>query len=97
MQITTLVLILLATLINFIDGIGGVIGGFTGSYFPASLSITIVSIEVFLLFLATVFSFINCFTNKTTKKLQKFLLLAVSSALFFANLNWLITWILPVQ
>ena len=93
MQITTLVLILLATLINFIDGISNVIGGFTGSYFPDFLSITIVSIEVFLLFLATVFSLINCFTNKTAKKLHKFLLLAVSSALFFANLNWLITWI----
>ena len=97
MQLTTYILILLATLINFIDGISSVIGGFTGSYFPYFLSITIVSIEVFLLFLATVFSLINCFTNKTTKKLHKFLLLAVSSALFFANLNWLITWILPVQ
>ena len=97
MQITTLVLILLATLLNLIDGISSVIGGFTGFYFPEFLSITIVSIQVFLLLLATIFSLVNCFTNKTIKKLHKFLLLAVSSSLFFANLNWLITWIQPVQ
>ena len=97
MQVTTLILILVATLINFIDGISSVIGGFTGFYFPDFVVVTILSIEVFLLFLATVFSLVNCFTNKTTMKLHKFLLLAVSSALFFANLNWLITWIQPVQ
>ena len=97
MDTASLVLILLATLLDIILAIGSVIGNFADFALPAFLSITITSIQVLFLFLATVFSLINCYSNKTTKKLHKFLLLAISSALFFTNLNWLITWIQPIQ
>ena len=92
MDIVSLVLILLATLINFVDGIASLVGAFTESYLPDFVGISFASVQVFLLFLATVFSLINCFSSKVASRLQKYLLLAVSSALFFANLNWLIAY-----
>ncbi len=93
MDIASLFLILFSTLINFIDGIVYIIGNSTGYFFPDIVSISISVIQVLLLLVATILAIINCFTNKVEKKLKKFLLLAISSALFFANLNWLITWI----
>ena len=89
------IFILLALLLEVIQGISYIISNAIDSYLPDFILITISSVLVFLPFLATIFSLINCFSNKTTTKLQKILLLSISSALFFTNLNWLITWFQP--
>ncbi len=92
MDIASLTLILFAALVNFFEGIAAIIGGLTDSYMPDFVGSVLVSLQVLLLLLAAAFSLINCFSNKAASRLHKFLLLAVSSALFFANLSWLITY-----
>jgi len=94
MQKTTLVLILLAALLNLIVGIGYLLEIIKVINMPIYLWKTIDILEAFLLYLATFSSLINFLTNKTTEIMHKFLLLAVSSALFFAKLSWVISWIL---
>ena len=85
--------ILLALFLNILEGTTHVVGIINETpYLPDSLARTISILQVFFPLLAIVFSLVNCFTNKQTTKLLKFFLLAVSSALFFANLNWLISW-----
>ena len=93
MGIAAFISILLALLLNIFEGITHVLGIINDtSYLPTFLGKTISILQVFFPLLAMVFSLVNCFTNKKTTKLLKFLTLAVSAALFFANLNWLISW-----
>ena len=87
--------ILLALLVEIAHGISFIISNAIDSYFPNYIYTTIASIQVFLSLLAIVFSLINFFTDKITTKLQKFMLLAISSTLFLANFNWLITYFQP--
>ena len=91
MGFTSFVFILISLILEIIYGVSYIISGATESYFPLPVYITISSLMVFLPFLAILFSLINCFTNKKTTKSQKFILLAISSGLFMANLNWLLT------
>ena len=84
--------ILIGLLIEIIDGISYVISTFTNSFFPDYVYITLQSLQVFFPLVAIIFSLINCFTDKTSTKTPKFILLAISTALFIANLNWLLTW-----
>ena len=92
MGFTSFVFLLLSLLIEIIHGISYLISNSIDSYFPDYVYITISSLQVFFTLIAIIFSLINCFTDKKSTIYQKFILLAISSALFFANLNWLLTW-----
>ena len=93
MESAALVSILLSLMLHGVEVIGIMLGNMNDtSYIPEFLGITLSSLQVFFPFLAIILSLVNCFTNKKSKILQKFLLLAVSSALFFTNLYWLTTW-----
>ena len=52
--------------------------------------ISISIIQTLILFLANIFSLINIFSNKTSKVLNKILLLAVPFTILLVNINWLI-------
>jgi len=92
MGFTSFIFLFLALLIEIIHGISFLISNLIESYFPNYVYMTISSLQVFFPLLAIIFSLINCFTDKKSTKTQKFILLAISSALFFANLNWLLTY-----
>lgn len=93
MESAALVSILLSLILHGVEVIAMVFGDMNDtSYIPNFLGITLSSLQVFFPFLAIVLSLVNCLTNKNSKILKKFLLLAVSSALFFTNLYWLLTW-----
>ncbi len=93
MDSVVLVSIFLSLLFHGFEVIGNIFGDLNNtSYIPEFLGITLSSLQVFFPLLAIVFSLVNFFTNKKSKILHKFLLLAVSSVLFFTNLYWLITW-----
>ena len=92
MGFTSFIFLLLTLLIEIIHGISYLISNSIDSYFPNYIYISISGLQVFFPLLAIIFSLINCFTDKKSTKTQKFILLAISSALFFANLNWLLTW-----
>ena len=92
MGFTSFIFLLLALLIEIIHGISYLISNSIDSYLPDYVYITISSLQVLFPLLAILFSLINCFTDKKSTKTQKFILLAISSALFFANLTWLLTW-----
>ena len=92
MGFTTLLFLLIGLLIEIIDGIICVISIARDSFFPDYVFITLQSLQVFFPLLAIIFSLINCFTNKKSTQTSKFILLAISTALFIANLNWLLTW-----
>ena len=92
MGFTTFIFLLIGLLIEIIDGIGYVISSATDSFFPDYVYITLQSLQVFFPLLAIIFSLINYFTNKKSTTTSKFILLAISTALFIANLSWLLTW-----
>ncbi len=92
MGFTTFLFLLIGLLIEIIDGFLYLIDITRDSIFPDYIFITLQSLQVFFPLLAIIFSLINCFTNKKTTKTSKFILLAISTALFIANLNWLLTW-----
>ena len=90
--------ILLSILLNLLESIFNTAGSINDTYYlPELISKTIIGLQVFLPLLAIIFSLINCFTNKITTKLQKFLLILISAALFFANLNWFLSWFIPIN
>ena len=90
--------ILLSILLNLVESTFSTAGALNDTfYLPEILAKIISAMQVFLPLLAIIFSLINCFTNKITTKLQKFLLILISAALFFANLNWLISWFIPLN
>ena len=90
--------ILLSILLNLLESIFNTAGAFNDNYYlPNTIGKIISTLQVLLPLLAMIFSLINCFTNKITTKLQKFLLIVLSTALFFANLNWLIAWFIPLD
>ena len=93
MESAALVSILLSLMLHGVEVIDIILGNMNDTaYIPEFLGITLSSLQVFFPFLAIILSLVNCFTNKNSKLLKKFLLLAVSSALFFTNLYWLISW-----
>tara|TARA_B100000482_G_C12511295_1_gene260608 strand:+ start:54 stop:338 length:285 start_codon:yes stop_codon:yes gene_type:complete len=92
MGFTTFLFLLIGLLIEIIDSISYVISTYTDSFFPDYVYITLQSLQVFFPLLAIIFSLINCFTDKKSTKTSKFILLALSTSLFIANLNWLLTW-----
>jgi len=92
MGFTTFLFLLFGLLIEIIDGFLYLIDIARDSIFPDYVFITLQSLQVFFPLLAIIFSLINCFTNKKSTKTSKFILLAISTALFIANLNWLLTW-----
>ena len=92
MGFTSFLFLLISLLIEIIDAIIFIISSYIDSYFPDYVSITLQSLQVFFPLLAIIFSLINCFTDKKSTKTSKFILLAISTALFIANLGWLLTW-----
>ena len=58
---------------------------------------SLVIIQTLILFLANIFSLINIFSNKTSKVLNKILLLVLSFAFFLVNINWLINYIKAIM
>jgi len=91
MGFTTFLFLLFGLLIEIIDGFLYLID-IARDIFPDYVFITLQSLQVFFPLLAIIFSLINCFTNNKSTKTSKFILLAISTALFIANLNWLLTW-----
>tara|TARA_Y100001970_G_scaffold294164_1_gene447811 strand:+ start:1554 stop:1844 length:291 start_codon:yes stop_codon:yes gene_type:complete len=94
MTFISLLLILIASSLNFLEGILVIISSVKDFVLPNYFSSSLLSLQVLLLFFAMIFSLINLFTNRKTYFLQKFVLLSVSSTLFFATLNWLLTTLL---
>ena len=93
MESAALFSILFSLLLHGVEVIDIIFGNMNDTtYIPEFLGITLSSLQVFFPLLAIIFSLINCFTDKKSTKTQKFILLAISSALFFANLNWLLPW-----
>ena len=88
-----LVSILISILLYGVETINLFVGEMNDTtYIPYSLGITLSSLQVFFPLLAIVFSLVSFFKNKKTTIFQSFLLLAVSSTMFFINLYWLISW-----
>ena len=92
MEIAAPLFILFSTLLDIIDSVTSLIGGFTGNYLPESAGILMRGLQLFLLLSAIVFSFINCFSHKPGSKLLRYILLLVSVALFVSNTGWLLTY-----
>ena len=96
MESIALCSILLSILINLLESIFSTAGAFNDSYYlPDFIGIAISALQVLFPLLAMIFSLINYFKNKISTNLQKILLIIISTALFFANINWLITWFIP--
>ena len=92
MEIAAPLFILFSTLLDIIDSVTSLIGGFTGNYLPESAGILMRGLQLFLLLSAIVFSLINCFSHKPGSKLLRYILLLVSVALFASNTGWLLTY-----
>ncbi len=92
MEIAAPLFILFSTLLDIIDSVTSLIGGFTGNYLPESAGILMRGLQLFLLLSAIVFSLINCFSHKPGSKLLRYILLLVSVALFVSNTGWLLTY-----
>ena len=92
MEIAAPLFILFSTLLDIIDSVTSLIGGFTGNYLPESAGIFMQVSQLFLLLFAIVFSLINCFSHKPGSKPLRYILLLVSVALFVSNTGWLLTY-----
>lgn len=92
MEIAAPLFILFSTLLDIIDSVTSLIGGFTGNYLPESAGILMRGLQLFLLLSAIVFSLINCFSHKPGSKLLRYILLLVSVALFVSKTGWLLTY-----
>ena len=91
METSALLFLFFYSLINLIANIINVFINFNSVSLWIGTSIVV--IQILMLFLANIFSLINIFSNKTSKILNKLLLLAIPFAILVVNINWLINYI----
>ena len=91
MSFIPLLLIIISSIFEIIDGSPNLIGGalFKDSIVPNYLSLPSLSIQVFLFLLAIIFSTINLLRNKSTR-IVHFCTAIMAMSLFLGRLSWLV-------
>ena len=91
MSLAPLLLIIIGSIFEIIDGILSLVGGalFKDGMVPDYINLPSLSIQVLLFLLAIIFSTINLLRNKSTR-IVHFCTAIMAMSLFLARLSWLI-------